>query len=65
MSDSGLQLCGMPVYIDSNVPLLKTAPDGTKQDALFWMLDEVVLVHPNNLERFVKMLETYQKQEAN
>lgn len=40
------------IYEDPNVPLTRTKEDGTIVDALCWMVDGNILVHPDRWEAF-------------
>lgn len=45
-------LPGAKVYQSDFVPLQRTMPDGTMQDALCWCLDGQFLVHPSRWDLF-------------
>lgn len=40
------------IYRDPNIPLTRTNEDGTTSDALFWIIDGKVLVHPDRWDAF-------------
>lgn len=42
----------MKVYKDPNIPLTRTNADGSTSDALFWIVDGKVLVHPDRWDAF-------------